>query len=156
VLKHLLKVRYFAVIVALLAVLHAMAFLVMGTRAAFHAYALVLRGGDGPSHRPGVELLHSLDFLLIGLVLIILAFGVAKLFLVTPSSIAKDSLPTWLRIETFTDLKVLLWETILTALLIIGLSEISTDILGVLEWSTLVIPGSILLLAISLYFLKKA
>jgi uncharacterized membrane protein YqhA len=155
VLKHLLKVRYLAAIVSLIAVLHAMAFFAMGTKAAFHAYGLVLRGGE-LSQRPGVELLHSLDYLLIGLVLIILAFGVAKLFLVSPSSIDKDSLPNWLHIESFTDLKVLLWETILTALLIIGLSEISTDILGVLEWSTLVIPGSILLLAISLYFLKKA
>jgi hypothetical protein len=73
-LKHLLKVRYLAAVVSLLAILHAIAFLFMGTRVALNAYGHILRGetGGAPGERPGLELLHSLDFLLFGLVLIIL------------------------------------------------------------------------------------
>ena len=84
--------------------------------------------------------------------------GVAKLFLLEhdPAQAQRLSLPRWLDIETFTDLKILLWETILTALLVIGLATLTSNLFGKPTWSALVIPAGILLLALSLYFMKKA
>ncbi len=156
--QHLLKARYLALVVVILALLHALTFLFMGAQMAFRAYHYVLTRGTGAvAERPGLELLHSLDFLLLALVLIILAFGVAKLFLRRPDAADEDSpLPRWLQIETFSDLKYLLWETILTALLIIALSTLTTGMFEELAWTSLVIPGGILLLALSFYFMKKA
>ena len=50
---------------------------------------------------------------------------------------------------------MLLWETILTTLLIVALSDLIRGLFTKLEWSTLTIPAAILLLALSLFFIKK-
>jgi uncharacterized membrane protein YqhA len=157
-LAQLIKIRYIAIVVVILAILHALAFLFLGGRIAFHAYRLIIRGSHaGENMRPGLELLHSLDFLLISLVLLILGLGVAKLFLLPPETgRSRYTLPTWLRMETFSDLKVLLWETILTALVVFGLPTLSAELVGKLQWTSLVLPAAIMLLALGLYFMKKA
>lgn len=157
-LEQLLKVRYIAIVVVIAAIMHSLAFLVLGGRIAFHAYLIIVRGAAaGENVRPGLELLHSLDFLLIALVLLILGLGVFKLFLLPPSTDHHAfKLPTWLNMDTFSDLKVLLWETILTALVVFGLPTLSADLVGKLDWTALVLPAAITLLSLGLYFMKKA
>src|SRR3954453_8801208 len=102
--KHLLKFRYLAAIVVVLSMVHALTFLFLGVHSAVVTYWHVLVGG-GAAQRPGLELLHSLDFFLVSLVLIILALGVAKLFLLPDSEVGQRHLPSWLKIESFSDLK---------------------------------------------------
>jgi len=157
-LEHLLKIRYISIVVVILSILHAVEFLLLGGRIAFHAYHLMLTGSRaGENVRPGLEILHSLDFLLIALVLLILGLGVAKLFLLPPLQGEHTyALPTWLNMKTFSDLKVLLWETILTALVVFGLPTLSSDLAGRLEWTALVLPAAIALLAFGLYLMKRA
>ena len=152
--EHLLKVRYVAVVIVILAVLHAVAFLVLGTKLAFQAYAHILIGGGASEARPGLELLHSLDFLFVSLVLMVLALGIAKLFLLGPN-MEESGLPVWLRLHSISELKVLLWETVLTTLLIASLPGLVAGLLGNLDWRVLVTPSAILVLALSLYFMKK-
>jgi uncharacterized membrane protein YqhA len=152
----LLRVRYIAVVVVVLALLHSVTFLVIGARSALGTYRHVLLGRDEPIERPGLELLHSLDFFLVSLVLMILAVGVAKLFLLPPAPAYRPStLPSWLELETFSDLKVLLWETVLTTMLVAAIPIFTTGIGEKLEWSALVMPAAILLLALSLHLMKK-
>ena len=88
--------------------------------------------------------------------LVVLGLGIAKLFLLAPDSKHHAGLPAWLRIEDFAELKVLLWETILTTLLIAGLSEIIEGLFTKLDWTILLTPIAILILALSLFFMKKA
>jgi len=156
-LEHLLKIRYIAIVVVILSILHALAFLFLGGRIAFHAYQLIFSKMDtGENVRPGLEVLHSLDFLLIALVLLILGLGVAKLFLLPPAIAGRTyALPTWLNMKTFSDLKVLLWETILVALVVFGLPTLSGELVGKLDWSALVLPAAIALLALGLFFMKR-
>jgi uncharacterized membrane protein YqhA len=153
VFERLLKIRYLAIVIVVLAVLHSAAFLVMGTKIAIKAYAEVFSeahlGG-----RPGIELLHSLDFMFVSLVLIILALGIAKLFLLDPTK-ELAGLPTWLRIDDISELKVLLWETVLTTLLIVALSSLVATLNETLTWSILIMPTAILILALSLFFMKR-
>jgi uncharacterized membrane protein YqhA len=154
--KHLLKVRYIVVVIAFFAVLHALAFLVMGAQSAVKAYGYLLNEkGVGETTRPGLELLHSLDFFFVAMVLVVLALGIAKLFLLDPSADATAELPAWLRIDSISELKVLLWETILTTLLILGLSDLTATVFSKPDWTILLMPVSILVLALSLYFMKK-
>jgi hypothetical protein len=87
--------------------------------------------------------------------MLILAVGVAKLFLLSTSQVKTSSLPQWLDVETFSDLKFLLWETILLALVIVGLSSLISNFEH-MRWSALVIPGAILMLSLSLYFMKRS
>jgi len=153
--RQLLKIRYVAVVIVILSVLHAVAFLAMGTKIALRAYGHVLDESPPASARPGVELLHSLDFLFVSLVLLVLGLGIAKLFVVRLTKEESDTLPVWLRIDSITQLKVLLWETILTTLLIVALSDLIRGLFTTLAWSALTIPAAILLLALSLFFMKK-
>jgi uncharacterized membrane protein YqhA len=156
--KHLLKIRYLAVVVVVIAFLHALAFLYLGIEVAVRTYAHMLHGTPvGGNIRPGLELLHSLDMLLVALVMLILALGVAKLFLLAPATTRElETLPSWMNFEDFGGLKALLWETILTALLVISLSTLTSGLVAELNWHALVIPGAILLLAVSLFFMKRA
>lgn len=158
-LGQLLKIRYLAAVVVVISILHSLAFLFLGARIAIHAYHLMVsRVAAGENVRPGLELLHSLDFLLIALVLLILGLGVAKLFLLPPSAVARRiyALPTWLNMETFSELKVLLWETILVALVVFALPTLSSDLAGRLEWSALILPAAITLMALGLFLMKRA
>jgi len=155
--QHLLKVRYLAVVIVLVAVLDAVGSMVLGIQQAFHAYALILRGSqNGSSRRPGLEMLHSLDFLIVSIVLLVLALGIAKLFLRRPDEHDDPQLPVWLRIKSITELKVLIWEMILTTLLIVAMSELSEAIYQEPTWTVLLTPVAILLLALSLFFMKRS
>jgi uncharacterized membrane protein YqhA len=155
--EQLLKIRYIVLVIVVLAVAHAIAFLVLGAKVAVSAYAHVLTGGNGVEHnaRPGLELLHSLDFMFVAIVFLVLALGFAKLFLVGPQTTESMHLPTWLRIDSIAELKVLLWETILLTLVISALSELTTGLFEKLDWSALITPTAILALAFSLYLVKK-
>ena len=153
--RQLLKIRYVAIVIVILAVLHSMAFLVMGTRIAIKAYAHIQDEAPPTLARPGIELLHSLDFLFVSLVLLVLGLGIAKLFIVQLPKAETEALPLWLRIDSISQLKVLLWETILTTLLIVALSDLIRGLFTSLTWSALTIPAAILLLALSLFFMKK-
>jgi uncharacterized membrane protein YqhA len=153
--EQLLKVRYVAVVIVLISILHSVAFLVMGTRVAAQAYWHMFTEPASAMSRPGVEILHSLDFLFISLVLMVLALGIAKLFFLQLSEHQVGNLPTWLRIESISELKVMLWETILTTLLIVGLSDLIRELFAPLAWSALILPIAIVLLAVSLFFIRK-
>jgi uncharacterized membrane protein YqhA len=154
--SRLLKIRYITVVIVVVSVTHALAFLTMGTltavRAYRHVFASLREGGEAV---PGVEILHSLDFLFVSMVLIVLSLGIAKLFLLEPNAEQTLKLPVWLRIEKITELKVLLWETILTTLVIVALSELSASLFERPDWTILLIPGAILALSLSLFFMKK-
>jgi uncharacterized membrane protein YqhA len=154
--NQLLKIRYLTVVIVLLSAGHAVAFLVMGTLTALKGYQQVLAGEHGSEKaRPGLELLHSLDFLFVSMVLIVLSLGIAKLFLMSPSEKLNAELPVWMRIESISQLKVLLWETALTTLMIIALSDLSAGLFTKLDWTVLLTPAAILVLSLSLYFMKR-
>jgi uncharacterized membrane protein YqhA len=153
--QQLLKARYIALVIVVLAVLHAVAFLAMGVEIAIKAYGHVLADIHSGWSLPGVELLHSLDFLFVALVLLVMGLGIAKLFLLNPSEADPPSLPLWLRINSISQLKVLLWETILTTLVIVALSDLIRELFTKLDWTALIMPVAILMLALSLFFMKK-
>jgi uncharacterized membrane protein YqhA len=154
VFEQLLKLRYVAVVIVFLTALHALAFLFIGTKLAVTAYGHIVFGAPDET-RPGMELLHSLDFLFVSMVLLVLSLGIAKLFLLGANT-NESNLPVWLRIDSIGELKVLLWETVLTTLLIAGLPDLVAGLFGKLEWTVLILPVAILILAVSLYFMKKA
>jgi uncharacterized membrane protein YqhA len=153
--ERLLKIRYLALVIVILAILHSIAFLVLGARIAVAGYWHVLHVA-GENTRPGLELLHGLDFLFVSMVLMVLAFGIAKLFLLDfNGKTSPPPLPQWLRIESITELKVLLWEAILTTLVILALSDLSEGLFTEQSVKVLLIPAAILILSLSLFFMKK-
>jgi len=103
-----------------------------------------------------IGLLSVIDLFLIAIVFFVLALGIMLLF-TDPSKEFPVNLPAWLRVKNFMQLKSILWEAILTTLVIAFLTslagkKINGEIIGA---EMLVVPAGILLIALSLYFLKK-
>lgn len=112
--ERFMKVRYIAVVIVILALLHAMAFLAMGTHVAVLAYRHVFDEPPAVGSGSVLELLHSLDFMFISMVLLVLALGIAKLS-----------------------------------------SDLTTALFAKLQWTAMVMPSAIVVLSLSLYFMKK-
>jgi hypothetical protein len=70
----------------------------------------------------------------------------------------REVLPPWLQITDFFQLKALLWESILTTLVVSFVAYLVRIRLGGNEvgLEVLVLPASIFIISLSLYFLKKA
>ena len=103
-----------------------------------------------------IGLLHAVDLFLVAIVFYVLSIGMMVLFLDADTNFP-IKLPDWLRVKSFVELKIILWEAILTTLVVYyvaGMAEkkIRGDEITV---HSLILPGAVLLIAMSLYFVKK-
>ncbi len=105
-----------------------------------------------PADATTTYLIKSLDSFLIALVLLIFSYGVYSLFISKHSSLGESGALKWLRIPSIAHLKNTLGEVIIV-ILFVNFLEIALLNLDNLTWELLVLPGSILLLALSLKFL---
>ena len=103
-----------------------------------------------------IGLLSVMDLFLIAIVFFVLALGIILLF-ADPSKVLPVNLPEWLRVKNFMQLKVILWEAILTTLVIAFLTSLAGKKINgeVIDIQILIIPAGILLVALSLFFLKR-
>jgi hypothetical protein len=87
----------------------------------------------------------------------VFALGLLILFTKISDDEFPAQIPGWLRIKSFIELKIILWEAILTTLVVGYLARLAALTFEgrSLTYASLVIPGAILLIALSVYFLKK-
>ncbi len=97
-------------------------------------------------------LIKSLDTFLIALVLLIFAYGVYGLFISKHSDGDKSGTLKWINIPSLAHLKNTLAEVIIIILFVKFLEVALLNLMN-LTWELFVLPGSILLLALSLKFL---
>jgi uncharacterized membrane protein YqhA len=106
----------------------------------------------------GISLLKTADILLMAVVFIIFSIGILMLSADPAEEGKTNQLPKWMRVSSFAELKISLWEAILTALLISFVAAVvkynQANNAGV-PYALLIIPVSILILALSIYFMKK-
>jgi uncharacterized membrane protein YqhA len=104
-----------------------------------------------------IGMLQSVDMFLIAIVFFVFSLGVLILFNNKTEQALPANLPQWLKIKDFIQLKVILWEAILTTLLISYIAGLAEKRLHGVQLSVqnLIIPGAILCMALSLFFLKK-
>ena len=104
-----------------------------------------------------IGMLEAVDMFLIAIVFFVFSLGVLILFNNKTDNALPVNLPQWLKIRDFIQLKVILWEAILTTLLISYIAGLAEKRLhgGELSLQNLIIPGAILAVALSLFFLKK-
>lgn len=100
--------------------------------------------------KPGVHLIETVDTLLFALVILILSGGIYKLFVGNETTFKKS--PVFSRLNSFKDLKVLLWETILLTLTV--WTSLSFFLDEVFTWEQLILPACVLMLALALRILK--
>ena len=115
-------------------------------------------GSDNPkiTTSMAIGLLHAVDSFLVAVVFFVLALGMLILFN-NPETKFPTILPEWLRVRNFLQLKAILWEAILTTLVVSYLARLAERIINEQELTvkSLIIPGGIFLIALSLFFLKK-
>jgi uncharacterized membrane protein YqhA len=147
-----LILRIIILIIGTVLLISAIAFVAFGVYAESQQIVNIFSNDIEIRRKALLSLLEVVDVFLIALVLIILAIGLAQLFM--GEHIAKHSEKyEWLHFHNFTELKLLLWKMILTTMLVsffVTLYEHREN----LDWTILIFPASILLVSISLYLVK--
>ena len=153
-LHHFLKLRFLVFIIVIFTFFNSLVLMFLAAKRSLHAYGIVFFGHE--SEKPaGVEILESIDLFLIGLVFLIFSLGLIKIFLGRLAGDEDDSsLPRWLRIRNFMELKLLLWQTILVSLVIFFVDQI-VEADGLLKWDILILPVAILILSLSMAIIQK-
>jgi uncharacterized membrane protein YqhA len=99
-----------------------------------------------------VPALEAVDLFFLALVFFIMAIGLVQLF-VGEVPLLKSVSFSWLKIDTFMDLKILLWDTFLVTLLVLFVTSLVHA--ESLDWSIFILPASIFLLTSSSFLLKR-
>ena len=109
-------------------------------------------------HAPSLMLLEAVDSFLLSFVFFVFSFGLFKIFFLNNENEKLMSiLPKWLKVDSILELKSLLWHSVLTTLVVLFLNYAVIKIsANELNTSFLILPGSLLLIAASLFFMKKA
>lgn len=154
-LRSFFAVRIITTIVVIFTLINALAFVGIGVFTSAMAIYGIFNGELYTESHPGLKILESLDIFLIALVFLIFAIGIAKLFHPNADENMAGIIPDWLNINDFAELKMVLWETILTTLIVLFVSDVVRRG-GKYDWTMLVIPASITLLSASIFVLKKA
>jgi uncharacterized membrane protein YqhA len=89
---------------------------------------------------------------------VIFAYGIAIGFVFTLPDDYVDTLPNWMRIEGVSQLKGILSEVVIVVLIVIFARVVvgTVDSGKSFEWSMLVLPASILMIAVALRMIELA
>lgn len=102
-------------------------------------------------------IMEAVDSFLLSFVFFIFSFGLYKIFFVTDHQESMQKLPAWLNIHSILELKALLWQSILTTLVMLFLNYAASQLAHkTLSVDILLLPGSILIIALALYFMKMS
>ena len=134
-----------------LILLNVLAFIGMGIYKCVLAYISLFN--NGMEDHPGAKLAEAFDSFLIALFFIVFAVGIARLFLPGKNFLNSYELQ-WLDINNFSELKLILWELLLTTMLVFFVTKLP-EAIGHLTWELLILPAAILFLAVAYKLLKK-
>ena len=147
-LERIFKVKYLALIVSLFLLISGILAIVIGAIRLVESILQLLGIHEG---KPGIHLIESVDTLLFALVILVLAGGIFKLFIGNEHTFKESAV--FSKLNSFMDLKVLLWETLLLTLTVWCVLSFFVNP-EMQNYEQLILPVSILLLALALKFIK--
>ena len=159
--KALQPIRYISIIAVLCSLFSSVLMFLIGIYRTYRAFAYFFNlegvsstlGRDRLGSLATGAIIKSVDAFLIGLALLILAYGIYTLF-VRKIEPEEKVVFHWLEIKSITSLKTLLAEVIIIILFVKFLNVVIMNI-AELTWEILILPASILLLALGLKFLEQ-
>ena len=119
------------------------------------AWHTLMTPGEAAERSVTVPVLEAVDAFLFGIVLVIFAYGIAIGFVFTLPETVGKSLPNWMKIEGVSQLKGILSEVVIVVLIVI-FARVVVEANGHLQWSMLVLPASILMIAVALRMIELA
>ncbi|HEX8663584.1 MAG TPA: YqhA family protein [Beijerinckiaceae bacterium] len=152
-LRVLLPLRFIMLVASLGAAVGALLMFWLGASKTFDAVRAAL-GRETANSAIG-SVMGATDSFLFGVVLVIFAYAITFGFVVELPAEDRARLPAWMRVEGVAGLKRILVEVILVYLVV----DFATDVAEAerhLDWHTLVMPASILLIAAALRLLSHA
>lgn len=154
-----MKVAYKIIILVpvVCAMLISLVFIGIGAYAMGVGFYSIFFEGLKSEATPGIVLLKSLDVFLIAFIFLIFAIGFTQLFFPKPSrfhTIMDQITPDWLQVKSFTELKIVLWDTVLTSLVVIFVADAFTKHKEAYSWEFVLLPAAILCIALSRFLLK--
>ena len=144
--------KYFALVISLMIMLSGFIAIVVGSMRLFEGIMQIIGLHEG-DNKPGIHLIEAVDTYLFSLVILVLGGGIFKLFVGNENTFQGSVV--FSKIKTFMDLKVLLWETLLLTLTVwcaLGFFAHPKD----LQYEQLILPVTIVLLALALKLMKGA
>jgi uncharacterized membrane protein YqhA len=117
------------------------------------AWHTLMAGGGAAERQVTVPVLEAVDAFLFGIVLVIFAYGIAIGFVFTLPEGYGERLPVWMKVGGVGQLKATLAEVVIVVLIVI-FARIVVEANGHLQWSMLVLPTSILLIAVALRMIE--
>jgi uncharacterized membrane protein YqhA len=101
---------------------------------------------------PGVDIIEGLDSFMVALLFVIFAYGIYRIFILHDADDSK--FPSWLHVRSFSELKLLLWETTVVTLIIFSVTiVVHSEKSG---WDQLIVPSIILMLSIAYFLTVKS
>ena len=145
--------RYVYIIAVIFTLINSLCFIAMGVSRSIKGYRAYFNADflNVKQHHPGIYLFEALDAFMISLVFMIFAMGVARLFIFDKTE--GKRLPKWLDVNNLGELKILLWRTILFALVTFAVTDFLKK--PTASWEALILPIFILILAASLFLIHK-
>ena len=145
-----LVLRIAVMVIGLVLVIDALVLVLRGLWMTYEAYHNLLTRPD--IERPLMPALEAVDLFFMSIAFFIVAVGLVQLF-IGDLPFLKDVSFAWMRVESYTHLKLLLWDTFLVTLLVLFLTRIFAA--RTMGWDMLILPGAILRLTVSSFLLKK-
>lgn len=157
--------RYVSVLAVVFGAVGAVTMFVIGSVTTFDGIYAYLGGGEAKAFSSDAALTATLDMItaldqfLLGLVLLVFAYGVYRLWIAPEgadqgSGGSDVSTPGWLKVSNVTDLKVNLLEIVAVLLAVLFLKGVLTN--PVMTWPDLVIPLAVALFAATIWLIRKA
>ena len=154
--KILLHLRWLAVIIALFSALNAMALTGVGIVRAIDGYRILIAGPPWVGENlPGVQLARSIDSFLVAMVFVVFSIGTTTLFLAKAGDHSLDTVPVWMRVKDLAELKFLIWEAILAAIVVASVEGLVMGVHGI-TWTALILPAATLILAAGLFLARRS
>jgi uncharacterized membrane protein YqhA len=117
------------------------------------AWHTIMTEGDAVQKQVTVPVLEAVDSFLFGIVLVIFAYGIAIGFVFTLPEGYGGRLPPWMKVGGVGQLKATLAEVVIVVLIVI-FARVVVEAQGKFEWSMLVLPASILMIAVALRMIE--
>ncbi|WP_276389322.1 YqhA family protein [Eudoraea chungangensis] len=145
--------RYIYLIAVIVTLVNSIFFLITGVALSIESYKRFIKVEfvDLEESYPGLYMLEALDAFMLSLVFMIFGIGVARIFIFDKYD--GHNLPNWLNISSLSELKILLWRTILFALVMFSVTHLVKHPID--SWKVLLLPTVVLILSAALFLIHK-
>jgi uncharacterized membrane protein YqhA len=161
-METIFRTRYLSVIAVIFGAIGAVLMFIIGAVTTVDSVVTYFGGHEDSAFSSAaalaatVEIVSALDQFLLGLVLLVFAFGVYSLWIVTESAeeASKIRAPEWIKVTSVTDLKVQLIEVVAVLLAVLFLKGVLSNPETV--WTDLVVPIAVVLFAWTVWLIRRA